>query len=1086
VKRLLISVVLLVGSVVCAAAVELSSDVYVKRDNWPDTMLATADKFVEFERKLGKIDKESRYHNLSGNQEWHILRGEIMPPQDGKTVLDSEYIWEKQTSFALPALPEMPNQSWRNYSQGQEMGRVLWLAPLTREKGKEYPQYMASYFFARETFVLPIWIGSSRPFEIFVNAVNVFSCPAPGKIDIENIAPKIDLPLKKGRNFVMIKFAGTSDRIDYYITYRPLVGAYETEKVVEDIKHAVYEDYPGEILSFCNIFGYDIEEWLRGDKDDRLAAVLKTKLLVPAGKRMEKTVQLCDKHLLLPPGERRQAIIKLVGSVLEQERERTKTRKLSLVAFIKRNGYGIRGTNATMFGKRTGKGSAICVYDPRHPEKPAKTIFETKEGFILDIRPSYDGDRLVMSYKEDNNSSFHVWEIKVDGTGLRQITKGPYHDFNPVYYPDGRIVFASSRVESYSLCQNFLACALHICNGDGSNIRRIDFTTLSTVTPSIMPDGSIICSRWEYQDKNIFSWQGLWTINPNGRQLKLYYGNTITVPNALYGPKHIPGTSKVMFTMATHHHVTLADIAVVERSHGLENPEGIQQLTHATTYKVAQGKNWRHINWRPGDKFFEKSYVDPMPVDEHYTLVSCGDNKAGRHDLHVMTTNGLVFPLYSDEKQGCFSAVSVSKRERPNIITGEVPVEAGEGTFFVQDIYQGLLEKGVKRGEVKDLRIIVPTPKKWNTEGPRYHDHYPIAGHGSYYIKDNLGTVPVHEDGTVYFNAPSHVELYFIALDKDGKEIQRMGSVTQITTGEKVSCIGCHENRLNAPRPSRDSFKRLQQQPDKIRPEPWGSGPFDYVKHVQPVMDKYCVKCHEGRSPDGGIDLSGDKTRFFNMSFEFLTREKWVDYFYILLGPTGVFPAKGTGSYVSKLTKLIEDKHGKHDVDIDDEGRRSIYAWIDSNVQYYNTWDMSRPYTTGGRDTWSYVENDKRDKIIMMPWMKELSDIHVKNCCKCHNQLLTGLGGRGHLTKENSWVNQTRPENSRILNAHLSEDAGGMGIQKKKKGSKPPLFKNTDDPLYRSMLQAIQKGKAALDARPRMDMPGGIAIPQQRDFAKVF
>ncbi|MCP4452345.1 MAG: hypothetical protein GY809_12860, partial [Planctomycetes bacterium] len=199
------------------------------------------------------------------------------------------------------------------------------------------------------------------------------------------------------------------------------------------------------------------------------------------------------------------------------------------LAFIRRDNYGMNGTNAVMFAQRTGKGSAICTYDPAHPEAHAKTIFKTDDGFIFNMNASYDGRTLVFSYKEAVNEPFHIWEIGVDGQGLRQLTRGPYHDVSPVYYPDGRIVFTSSRVESYSLCQNYLACALYIMKADGRDIRRFDFTTLCTLSPSILQDGSILCTRWEYQDKNIFGWQGLWTVNPNGRQLQLYHGNTFRV-----------------------------------------------------------------------------------------------------------------------------------------------------------------------------------------------------------------------------------------------------------------------------------------------------------------------------------------------------------------------------------------------------------------------------------------------------------------------------------------------------------------------------------------------------------------------------
>lgn len=504
---------------------------------------------------------------------------------------------------------------------------------------------------------------------------------------------------------------------------------------------------------------------------------------------------------------------------------------------------------------------------------------------------------------------------------------------------------------------------------------------------------------------------------------------------------------------------------------GLENPAGLKQITHATTYRVTAGRDWRDCNWGPGDAFFCNAYADPWPVSPEVSIVSFGDNGFNRHGLYILCHNGLILPLYMHDTQSCFSAVTLNKRSKPLAIAGEAPVESGTGTFFVQDIYQGLTQQGVTNGTVKELRIIRPTPKKWNTEGPRFHDHYPVAGYGSYYIKENLGTVPVHEDGTAYFTVPSNCELYFIALDENGKEIQRMGSVTQITTDEHVSCIGCHEDRMKAPVVDPNAFKRLSRPPDRLTPPQEGAGPFDYVKHVQPVLDRYCIKCHSGRNPKARLDLTGDKTRFFNMSYDQLIERGQVEYYFINPGPTGVFPAMQTGSMLSKLTKLIENNHGK--INMDNQSRRAIYAWIDSNVQYYNTWDMSRPHTTGGRDTW------------LGPWIETFSATYDKNCLSCHGLLYNKQGGSG-MNPKHHWINLTNPEHSRILNAHLSPDAGGMGLAGQKNNTNSPAFKDTGDPIYQEMLKSIEQGQDALLAKPRMDMPGALAIPQERNFGRVF
>jgi len=750
------------------------------------------------------------------------------------------------------------------------------------------------------------------------------------------------------------------------------------------------------------------------------------------------------------------------------------TRRCPPIAFIRRNGHGLRGTNATMHSHMTGIGSAICVYDPNKPDQPPKTIFEDKTGFVMDISPSYDGKRLVFTYKRDvpkREDSLHIWEINTDGTGLRQITTGRCHDFNPVYLPDGRICFASTRVRAYSMCQDFLACALYTVNPDGSDIRRLEYSTLCDVTPYVMDDGSILYTRWEYQDKNIFCTEALWTINPDGTRIQLFYGNTLTVPNAIYGAKQIPGTRKVIAVMAAHHHPPLGAICIIDRSLGHENVEGIVNITPEVPYRPTVGRNWRDTNWGPGDRFYRWSYADPYPLEEDLFLVSYGGplkGGPGRYRLYLLDDKGNKVPLYDDGAASCFCPVPLRPRKRPHRFAGAQPAAPkGQGRFFCFDVYQGLLDKGVERGMVKEIRVMSQLPKKYNTEGPRYSDHYPAIGEGTYYVKYNYGTVPVAADGSVYFTAPAGVELYFQALDEHGKEIRRMGTVTQLVDGETQSCIGCHESRSHAPSASLQSWRRLARPPDRIKPPPWGAGPVDFVKQVQPVLDKYCVKCHTGPKPDGGIDLSGDKTRLFNMAFETLVfTPGLVARYHINPGPTGNFPPLATGSWVSRLTKLLEEKH--QEVDVDDEGRRRIYTWIDANVPYYGTWDMTRPHTFGGRDTWLAVGGKP------LPWFAAFQ--------KAWREAFQKPGGKLRRAPKvrHTDINLTHPEWSRVLVRNLARSAGGLADDAK------ALFKSKADPRYQAILEAIEQGKAALLAKPRMDMPGAVPIPQERDFGKTF
>jgi len=221
----------------------------------------------------------------------------------------------------------------------------------------------------------------------------------------------------------------------------------------------------------------------------------------------------------------------------------------------------------------------------------------------------------------------------------------------------------------------------------------------------------------------------------------------------------------------------------------------------------------------------------------------------------------------------------------------------------------------------------------------------------------------------------------------------------------------------------------------------------DFVKHVQPVLDRHCASCHSGPNPKGGMDLSGDKARLFNMAYTNLTQPKWVTFYWINTTATAIFKPMTTGSYVSGLTRLIEAHHQK--VDIDDAGRRAIYAWIDTNVPYYGTYENTRPGTAGSRDIWTG------------PWFREVT------------QLLKA----GKRTKKGeAYINLTHPAWSNVLVDHLPKSAGGRGIE--------PAFTGLDDPDYQAILAAIKQGEKALNDKPRVDMPGAKPVPYPTDFGK--
>ena len=158
--------------------------------------------------------------------------------------------------------------------------------------------------------------------------------------------------------------------------------------------------------------------------------------------------------------------------------------------------------------------------------------------------------------------------------------------------------------------------------------------------------------------------------------------------------------------------------------------------------------------------------------------------------------------------------------------------------------------------KIAALRIIQLLPKTTPIA------NQPRIGYGNQKsARKVLGTVPVEPDGSAYFRLPVNRPVYFQALDANGLAVQSMRSATYVHPGEKLVCKGCHDRRDTSP-PVTGSAAALRRKPSQIRPEPEGSNPFSFPRLVQPVLDKHCVSCHNGKKTDAagktiGPDLRG-------------------------------------------------------------------------------------------------------------------------------------------------------------------------------------------------------------------------------------
>jgi Tol biopolymer transport system component len=129
----------------------------------------------------------------------------------------------------------------------------------------------------------------------------------------------------------------------------------------------------------------------------------------------------------------------------------------------------------------------------------SRTIIESKDGIVRDPELSFDGKKIIFSMRKNRDDFYHIYEINSDGTGLKQLTFADYvTDIDPLYLPDGSIIFSSTREPKFCMCNRHIMCNLFLMDADGANIVQLGNSTLHEAHSTLMNDGRIMYDRWEY------------------------------------------------------------------------------------------------------------------------------------------------------------------------------------------------------------------------------------------------------------------------------------------------------------------------------------------------------------------------------------------------------------------------------------------------------------------------------------------------------------------------------------------------------------------------------------------------------------
>jgi len=637
-------------------------------------------------------------------------------------------------------------------------------------------------------------------------------------------------------------------------------------------------------------------------------------------------------------------------------------------------------------------------------------VLDAPKGGIRDPQMHYNGKKILFSYRKDDTPTFHLYEINVDGSGLKQLTDGIDDDIEPTYLPDGSIIFGSSRCRRFVNCWFSRVATLYRCDADGGNIRMVSSNNDHDNTPWVLPDGRVLYMRWEYVDRSQVHFHHLWTLNPDGTNQMVYYGNE-TGGVAMLDAKPIPNSNKVICSFSPGHGRPehMGYVTVVDPSAGPDIPNA--------TRRVSKGR---------------ELYRDPFAVSEDCFLAA---NSKGVFLMDGQGNKELVYRMPKNEKNmECHEPRLLAARPREPVIPSKIDLAKDTGELVLTDIYDGRNMEGVEPGEIKKLLVLEQLPEPVHFSGGME----PISLGGTFTMARILGTVPVEPDGSAHMELPALRSLFFVALDENDMSVKRMQSFVTLQPGEKSSCIGCHEHR-NMTAPVKKDFLAFNRPPEKIQKIADTPEVFDLPRDIQPILNSHCVECHNSTKREGKIDLSGDHAPRYSIAYHTITAHGLVadgrNQPYSNRSPRTI------GSSASRLLTLMDGSHygakpSKHE-------KTMVRLWIDSSATY--------PGTYASLGCGMYPVNYP-GKVL------------ANRCASCHADKNNRGPKIAGLALESS-SNLTHPDKSLLLLAPLAKEAGGLGLC----GN---VFRDTTDPDYGKLLAAIEASAKRLRTDKRFDMEG--------------
>lgn len=505
-------------------------------------------------------------------------------------------------------------------------------------------------------------------------------------------------------------------------------------------------------------------------------------------------------------------------------------------------------TSAEETLNRTWADGNIYKLSPIAPDGIATPITNFTGAAVSDPCVSFDGTKLLFSMRPPGASNRNIWEINKDGTGLRQVTSGGGHDFDPLYLPDGTILFTTSRDREMDEYNHAPAEHMYTCNADGSNMHRISFNQSDDFDPILLPTGRIAYTRWEhFGTVNRFP---LFVTNPDGTGTFHKFG-----PHGrnFFHPQVTPD-GRMIAIESTEIEGDSGPIALLKLEGGPADPAQSNRSAHwdvLTANVNPDGAPWAFGAFKYpfplGGNKYVASYTLPAATEEEtdyalYTFTLVQEGAGTPEDPATLHIRDLTF-LYNDPAVNEYDAQLLAAHDKPPVIPSTVDYSQSTGVFLAQDVFNRGNSDGQEvpmRGSdpIDEIAVIVGRPTLQGE--PRDFSA------NEFEKRALLGFAPVYADGSFKIRVPADTPISFATLDDQNRGFVVKRTWLYVRPGEEFTkCVGCHEDRTSGDPIATNPIPLAASQPaTDLAIPPSSYRIINYENDIGPIVEAKCAVCH--------------------------------------------------------------------------------------------------------------------------------------------------------------------------------------------------------------------------------------------------